>query len=331
MKRILTGIQPTGKLTIGNLIGGINQMKKYQNEYESFIFVPDMHSITIEQNPEELSKNILSTLAIYLACGIDKDKNTFYIQSENPYHANLSWVLECNTGFGQLSRMTQFKDKSQKKINVTTGLFTYPVLMAADILLYSADFVPTGIDQKQHVELARDIAISFNKKYGETFVVPEPIIPQIGAKIMDLQNPLIKMSKSSETGKGVIFLLDDEQTIRKKLKVAVTDSENIIKYDPENKPGVSNLLTIYACLNNITIIEAEKHFENQNYGALKTEVADVVCKTLLPIQEKYNEILSSNLIEDVLNKSYEKVLKISKEKYNEVKNKVGLGRKNIEI
>lgn len=331
MKRILTGLQPTGKLTLANLIGGINNIKKYQNEYESFIFVPDMHSITIEQDPKELNKNITNTIALYLACGIDKDNNTFYIQSENLYHANLSWILECHTGFGQLSRMTQFKDKSQKKINVTTGLFTYPVLMAADILLYSADYIPVGEDQKQHVELARDIAISFNKKYGETFVVPEPIIPKIGARIKDLQNPLIKMSKSSENGKGVIYLLDDETIIRKKFKSAVTDSENLIKFDPENKPGVSNLLTIYASLHNITISDAEDHFKDCNYGTLKTEVADIVCKTLLPIQERYNEILSSNLIEEVLSKSYNKVLEISKKKYNEVKSKVGLGRKNIEV
>lgn len=331
MKRILTGLQPTGKLTLANLIGGINNLKNFQNEYESFIFVPDMHSITIEQDPKILNQNITNTIALYLASGIDKDKNTFYIQSENLYHANLSWILECNTGFGQLSRMTQFKDKSQKKINVTTGLFTYPVLMAADILLYNADYIPVGEDQKQHVELARDIAISFNKRYGETFVVPEPIIPQIGARIKDLQNPLIKMSKSSENEKGVIYLLDSEEAIRKKLKSAVTDSENLIKYDPENKPGVSNLLAIYACLTNTTIVDAEKHFENCNYGTLKTEVADVVCNTLLPIQERYNKIISSNLVEEVLSKSYEKVLKISKEKYNEVKNKVGLGRKNIEV
>ncbi|MBE5746217.1 MAG: tryptophan--tRNA ligase [Clostridiales bacterium] len=326
MKRILTGLQPTGKLTLGNLIGGINQIKKYQNEFDSFIFVPDMHSITIEQNPIELRKNIISTIALYLACGIDKDKNTFYIQSENLYHANLSWILECNVGFGQLSRMTQFKDKSQKKINVTCGLFTYPVLMAADILLYSANFVPTGIDQKQHVELARDIAECFNKKYGNTFVVPEPIIPQLGAKIMDLQNPLIKMSKSAENEKGVIYLLDTEDVIRKKVKSAVTDSDNKVCYDSENKPGVSNLLTIYACLNNLCIIDAEKHFENYQYGAFKSEVAESIINTLKPIQEKYYEILNSNLIEEVLKNGYSKVLEISKEKYNEVKNKVGLGR-----
>ena len=253
MKRVLTGLQPTGRLTLGNYIGGISQMKKFQDEYESFIFVADMHAITIEQDPTKLNESIKSLLALYLACGVDKNKNTFYIQSENLYHANLSWVLECNTGFGQLSRMTQFKDKSQKKINVTSGLFTYPVLMASDILLYDAHFVPTGIDQKQHVELTRDIAINFNKKYGETFVVPEPIIPSLGAKIMDLQNPNIKMSKSNENEKGVIFLLDSEEVIRKKIKSSVTDSENEIYYNPETKPGIANLLTIYACMKNITI------------------------------------------------------------------------------
>ena len=192
-------------------------------------------------------------------------------------------------------------------------------------------YVPVGKDQLQHVEICRDVAMRFNKKYGETFVVPEPIIPKIGARIKDLQNPLIKMSKSSENGKGVIYLLDDEATIRKKFKSAVTDSENLIKFDPENKPGVSNLLTIYACLHDLTITEAEEHFKGCNYGTLKTEVADIVCQTLLPIQERYNEILSSNLIEEVLSKSYNKVLEISKKKYNVVKNKVGLEEYYIEL
>ena len=328
MKRVLTGLQPTGRLTLGNYIGGISQMKKFQDEYESFIFVADMHAITIEQDPTKLNESIKSLLALYLACGVDKNKNTFYIQSENLYHANLSWVLECNTGFGQLSRMTQFKDKSQKKINVTSGLFTYPVLMASDILLYDAHFVPTGIDQKQHVELTRDIAINFNKKYGETFVIPEPIIPSLGAKIMDLQNPNIKMSKSNENEKGVIFLLDSEEVIRKKIKSSVTDSENEIYYNPETKPGIANLLTIYACMKNITIKEAEEYFKGKNYGTLKNEVTEAVLGVVLPIQEKYYEYLNSNEIAEILEKGNLKTQQIAKEKFNIVKNKVGLGRKN---
>ena len=225
MKRILTGLQPTGVITLGNYIGAIKPMTKLQDEYESIIFIADMHAITIPQNREELPQKIKSLVALYLACGIDPTKNTIFIQSENPYHANVSWLLECNTYYGELSRMTQFKDKSLKNQNFTSGLLTYPVLMAADILIYDVDYVPVGIDQKQHVELARDIAIRFNKKYGDTFKVPEPFLNNIGTKINDLQEPTKKMSKSNENQKGVISLLDDEKTIRKKIMSATTDSD----------------------------------------------------------------------------------------------------------
>ena len=244
MKRILTGLKPSGELTLGSLIGCINQMVKLQDEYDSFMFVPDMHAITVKQDPKMLRERIRKNVALYLACGVDPDKNTIYLQSENLYHANLSWVLECTTYMGEASRMTQYKDKSSKGENVTVGLFTYPILMAADILLYDADYVPVGIDQKQHVELARDIALRFNKTYGDTFKMPEPMMSEVGVKIMDLQEPTKKMSKSDETYKGVILLLDDEKTIRKKIMSAVTDSDNKIYYDKDNKPGVSNLLTI---------------------------------------------------------------------------------------
>ena len=233
MKKILTGLQPSGELTIGNLIGSINQMKKYQDEYESYMFVPDLHSITVPQDPKLLHERIKKNIALYIACGIDPEKNTIYLQSDNLYHANLSWILECHTYIGEASRMTQFKDKSSKGENISVGLFTYPVLMASDILLYDADFVPVGVDQKQHVELARDIAIRFNNKYGQTFTVPECLMPKVGAKIMDLQEPTKKMSKSDETYKGVILLLDDEKTIRKKIMSAVTDSESKVYYDKD--------------------------------------------------------------------------------------------------
>lgn len=323
MKRVLTGLQPTGNLTLGNYIGSISQMKIYQDEYESFIFVADMHSITIPRSPEELRTKSRDLLCLYLACGIDKDKNTFFIQSQNLNHTNLAWILECNTPYGQLTRMTQFKDKSQKGQSVTSGLFTYPVLMASDILLYDANLVPTGIDQKQHVELARDIAINFNKKYGDTFVIPEPCIQKIGANIMDLQNPCIKMSKSNENPKGVIYLMDDEETIRKKFKSAVTDSDGEIYYDVEKKAGISNLLTIYSCMKSKSMEEVCAYFKGQNYGTLKNEVAQSVIDVLIPIQKRFKEIRESNLIEEILKRDYSKVFDISSKKLLEVKEKVG--------
>ena len=326
MKRILTGLKPSGELTLGSLIGCINQMVKLQDEYDSFMFVPDMQAITVKQDPKMLRERIRKNVALYLACGVDPDKNTIYLQSENLYHANLSWVLECTTYMGEASRMTQYKDKSSKGENVTVGLFTYPILMAADILLYDADYVPVGIDQKQHVELARDIALRFNKTYGDTFKMPEPMMSEVGVKIMDLQEPTKKMSKSDETYKGVILLLDDEKTIRKKIMSAVTDSDNKIYYDKDNKPGVSNLLTIYSSLENISIEEAEDYFKDYNYGNFKKEVADLVVSVLSNIQTKYNEIINGTMLDDILDKGREKTCEIAKEKTLDVFRKVGLGR-----
>lgn len=326
MKRILTGLKPSGELTLGSYIGGIKGTIERQDKYESFIFVPDMHAITIKQDRELLKERIKKNVALYLACGVDPEKNVIYLQSENLYHANLSWVLECNTYIGEASRMTQYKDKSSKGENVTVGLFTYPVLMAADILLYDSDYVPVGIDQKQHVELARNIAERFNKNYGETFVVPEPLIPKVGAKIMDLQNPTKKMSKSDDTYKGVILLLDEEKVIRKKIMSAVTDSESKVYYDPENKPGISNLLTIYSSLKEIDIKEAEKYFKDYNYGNFKKEVADLVVEKLLIIQDKYNKLINSPEIDKILDRGKEITNNIAKKKLEEVFNKVGLGR-----
>ena len=326
MKKILTGLQPSGELTLGSLIGGISQSIKYQDMYDSYIFVPDMHAITVEQDPKLLKERIRKNVALYIACGLDINKNTIYIQSENLYHANLSWILECTTYMGEASRMTQFKEKSKNKENISVGLFTYPILMASDILLYSPDLVPTGIDQKQHVELARNIAIRFNNKFGETFKIPEPMIPEVGAKIKDLQDPTKKMSKSSDNPKGILYLLDSEEVVRKKIMSAVTDSEGKVYFDEENKPGISNLLTIYSFFKNINIKEAEEYFKDYNYGSLKKEVADIVVEKLNKIQEKYNEIVNSDVIDKKLDEDLVKVNNEAKLKYEEVRNKVGLGR-----
>ncbi len=326
MKKILTGLQPTGELTLGNYIGAIKQMKEYQEKYESYLFVADMHSITINQDSKILREKSKSLIALYLACGIDPQKNIIFLQSDNIYHANISWVLECNTYFGELSRMTQFKDKSSKHQNFTAGLFTYPILMAGDILLYDVDYVPVGKDQKQHVELTRDIAQRFNKKYGETFKIPEPLINKVGANIMDLVDPTKKMSKSSENKKGIIQLLDDEKMIRKKIMGATTDSFGKIHYDTQNQPGISNLMTIYASLKNCPIEMVEEQFKDSNYGSFKKEVADLVIDILLPIQTKYRELLNSNQIDDILDHGKDVTTKIACKKYELVKQKVGLGR-----
>lgn len=326
MEKILTGLQPTGVITLGNYIGAIKQMIKYQDMYESYIFIADMHSITIPQDPIELSKNIKSLLALYLACGIDPKKNKIFLQSENEYHANISWILECNTYYGELSRMTQFKDKSKKNANFTSGLLTYPVLMAADILAYDVDYVAVGVDQKQHVELARDIAERFNKKFGNTFKMPNPLMTKEGTKIMDLVDPTKKMSKSSENQKGVIRLLDDPEIIRKKIMGATTDSDMKICFDVENKPGISNLINIYASLTGKTIKEVEEIFKDKKYGELKGCVADVVIQELSVIQKRYYEIINSGELNKILDDGINFTRNISKNKFELMKNKMGLHR-----
>lgn len=326
MDRVITGLQPSGELTIGSLIGGINNAVKMQEKYDLFIFAADLHSITVPQDPKLLKERIKKNIALYIACGIDPKKTTLFIQSENLYHTNLAWILECNTYMGEASRMTQYKDKSQKFKNIPVGLFTYPILMAADILLYDAKYVPVGQDQKQHVELTRDIAERFNKKYGDIFVVPEPLIPEVGAKIQDLQDPTKKMSKSDENQKGIIFLLDDENTIRKKIMSAVTDSENKIYYDPVNKPGISNLITIYSCFSNMNIEMVSNKFKDYNYGNFKKEVAEIVIEKIIEIQDRYNKIINSNELDEILDNGNKKVFDISRVKYNQVIDKIGLGR-----
>lgn len=323
MKRLLTGLQPTGVITLGNYIGSIKQMVREQGKYESFIFVADMHAITVPNSNLNLKENTRSLIALYLACGIDPKKNTIFVQSQNEYHANLSWILECNSNFGELSRMHQFKEKSKNKENFTAGLFTYPVLMASDILIYDTDYVPVGIDQKQHVELARDIAIRFNNKYGDTFKVPEPVISSTGTKIMDLITPTKKMSKSSENQNGVIRLLDDPEIIRKKIMKATTDSESIVRFDEENKPGISNLINIYSALTNKSIDEIESEFKDANYGTFKKCVCDVVIEELSKIREKYFEYLNSDIIDEILEEGRQKSRMYAKAKYEAVKNKIG--------
>lgn len=326
MKKILTGLQPTGVITLGNYVGAIKQMVKYQDDYDSYIFIADLHSITVPQEPNVLKNNIRSLVALYLACGIDADKNTIFIQSENEYHTNISWLLECNTYFGELSRMTQFKDKSSKNVNFSAGLFTYPVLMASDILAYDIDYVPVGIDQKQHVEIARDIAIRFNKKFGDTFKVPDVMISDSGTKIMDLVTPDKKMSKSSENPKGVIRLLDDLNSVRKKIMSATTDSDMEVRFDSVNKPGISNLINIYSALTGKDIKSIEDGFKGFNYGDFKKTVADVVCDELSGIQERYNEIINSPRLDEILDEGIMKTRVIAKKKYEIMKERMGLGR-----
>ncbi len=323
-KSILTGIQPSGVITLGNYIGAIRQMVKMQDEFKSYIFIADMHAITVPQEPKALHENIRSLIAMYIACGIDVEKNIIFLQSENEYHANISWILECNTPFGELSRMTQFKDKSSKNVNFYAGLFTYPVLMAADILAYDVDYVPVGIDQKQHVELARNIAERFNKKYGETFKIPDVYITKEGTKIMDLVDPTKKMSKSSDNPKGVIRILDDIEEIRKKIMGATTDSDCLIKYDPENKPGISNLINICVSLTNKSITEIETEFTGKNYGEFKKYVASIVTEEITKIQNKYYEIINSDYLDKILDENVKITREIAKEKFLAMKSKVGL-------
>ncbi len=325
MKKIITGIQPSGVITLGNYIGAIKQMVKMQDEYESYIFIADMHAITVPQDSKTLHDNIISLLALYIACGIDPNKNVIFLQSENEYHANISWLLECLTPYGELSRMTQFKDKSSKNANFGAGLFTYPVLMAADILAYDVDYVPVGIDQKQHVELARDIAIRFNKKFGDTFKIPDVKISKSGTKIMDLVNPTKKMSKSSDNPKATIRILDNPEEIRKKIMSATTDSGCDIKFDVENKPGISNLINIVVALTGKTIQEVEEEFSGKNYGEFKKYVADIVVSEVINIQEKYNELINNKeVLDKILNDGVKITREIAKNKFNAMKNKMGL-------
>ena len=325
-KRMLSGIKPTGKLTLGNYIGAIKQFITYQDDYEMFIFIADLHSLTLPIDPKELRKNTEDMIAIYLACGLDPNKVVLFKQSDVCEHAELGYVMACNSNMGELSRMTQYKDKSAKlgtNESIPTGIYIYPTLMAADILLYDADFVPVGIDQKQHVELTRDLAIRFNSRYGETFKVPAPVIAKTGAKIASLSNPEKKMSKS-EGDKGTIYLLDDLNVSKKKIMSAVTDSDNTICYDLENKPGISNLLTIMSCLSNRTIDNIINEYNGKGYGEFKKAVAEVVIKELETLQTKVNEIKSSGIIDQVLEDGANKAKYLARKKLNKVYRKIGI-------
>lgn len=292
-KVIFSGVQPSGALTIGNYLGAIKNWVKLQDEYECYYCVVDMHAITVPQEPKELRKNTLEILSLYLACGLDPEKNTLFIQSHVSSHAELCWVLSTMTYMGQLNRMTQFKEKSQKsELNLNAGLFTYPVLMAADILIYGADVVPVGEDQKQHLELARDLAERFNNRYSDTFTVPEPFIPEFGAKIMSLQDPCKKMSKSDEDPNAYILLLDDEATIKRKIKRAVTDSLGIVKYSDEQL-GLKNLITIYSKFTGESVSEIEEKYQGQGYGLFKEDLAHVISEGLRPIREKVDYYMNN--------------------------------------
>ena len=290
-KVMLSGIQPSGELHIGNYLGPLRHWPEMIEEYDCYFFMADLHTITVRQDPAQLRRRVLTQVAQYIACGLDPAKCTLFIQSHVPAHAQLGWVLDCYTMFGELSRMTQFKDKAAKhKDNINAGLFTYPVLMAADILLYQADFVPVGADQKQHVEIARDIAERFNGIYSPTFTVPEPIIPQHGARVMSLQDPTRKMSKSDGNNNGCISVLDDPDTIMRKFKRAITDSEACVRYS-DDKPGVKNLMEIYSCITGKSMEEIEGEFAGKGYGDFKPAVAEAVIGELRPIQERFKEIL----------------------------------------
>ena len=323
-KTILTGLKPTGSLTLGNYIGSIKQMVRMQDEYKSYLFVADMHAITVENDPGELHKNIKDFIALYLACGVDPEKNVVYLQSDIEYIPAISWLLECNTYYGELSRMIQFKEKSKKNANFSVGLLTYPVLMAVDILAVDADYVPVGIDQKQHVELTRDIAIRFNKKYGDTFNIPEPMVTKVGTKIMDLVDPSKKMSKTEDNPKGVIGLLDPPEVARKKIMSATTDSEMSVRYDPEKKPGISNLINIYASLTETAIEDIQDKFKDSNYGEFKREVADQVCSFLEKIQKRYHELVDSKELDEILKKGASEVRELAKDKFLKMKKEIGL-------
>ena len=329
--RFLSGIQPSGNITLGNYLGAVKNFVRLQNreDFTDFlVFIADMHAITVPQDKEALRKNIKSLAAIYIACGLDPEKVHIFIQSEVPAHAQLGWILQCTGYIGELERMTQFKDKKEKQTaGVSVGLLTYPSLMAADILLYDTNLVPVGQDQKQHLELTRDLAMRFNQRYGETFVVPDPFVSKEGAKIMSLADPTKKMSKSDPNPKGFISLLDDINVIKKKIKSAVTDSDGVIKFDKENKPGISNLLTIASCISGQSIEELEEKYKDSNYATFKEDVANLVVAEIEPIQKKYNEIINSSYIDEVLNNGRDYANYLANKKIQKVYNKVGLGRK----
>lgn len=325
-KRMLSGIKPTGKLTLGNYIGAIKQFITYQDEYEMFVFIADLHALTLPIDPKELRQNTKDLISIYLACGLDPEKVVLFKQSDVHEHAELGYIMACSSNMGELSRMTQYKDKTSKlnsNESIPTGIYIYPTLMAADILLYDPDYIPVGIDQKQHVELTRDLAIRFNSRYSDTFKIVEPVTAKTGAKINSLSNPDKKMSKS-ESDKGTIYLLEDLNITRKKIMSAITDSDSSIKFDPINKPGVSNLLTIMSALTGDDVNVIASKYDGEGYGTFKKAVADVVCKELGELQEKVKSIQSSGIIDKVLEEGAMKASHYARKKLSKVYRKIGL-------
>ena len=325
---MLSGIQPSGELCIGNFLGAIKNWEKLQNNYNSIFLVVDMHALTVKQSPAELRNRCLSFVAQYIACGIDPEKSTIAIQSHIPQHAELMWILSTMTSMGELNRMTQYKDKSNKnKLNINAGLFTYPVLMASDILLYQADLVPVGADQKQHLELARNLAIRFNSEYTDTFKVPEPYIAKNGARIMSLQNPENKMSKSDVNKNNYISLLDKPDIIRAKIKKSVTDSSSEILFD-RSRPGISNLMTIYSLVTNKSIKSIEKSFCGKMYSDFKQDLADSLIEVLEPIQDQYNEIIQDKeYLANILERGAQNAFYIARKTLSKVYRKVGFVKK----
>lgn len=325
MKRVFSGVQPTGNIHIGNYLGALKQFVELQEENECIYCIVDMHSITVPQDPKELRKHTLDVAALYMAVGLDPKKSIIFVQSDVPGHAELSWVLTCNSYTGELSRMTQFKDKSKGKESAPTGLFTYPILMAADILLYDTDIVPVGNDQKQHIEICRDIAIRVNNKYKKTFVVPDGRFLKSGARIMALDDPTKKMSKSAENIHSRISLLDEPNKIKKSIMRATTDSEGSIRFDPENKPGVSNLLTIYSVFSGMEMVDIEKKYEGCGYGDFKKDLVELTTQSLAPIKERFNEIRESEELIKVLKDGAERAGAIAEKTMKRVKDNFGLG------
>ena len=325
MKRMLSGIKPTGQLTLGNYIGALKNFVSYQDEYEMIVFIANLHCITEYQDPNNLSKNLKDAIALYLACGLDPNKSTIFLQTDVPEHATLGYILSCYTYMGELNRMTQFKDKSSKQEgNISAGMYVYPCLMAADILLYNPDYVPVGDDQKQHVELTRDIALRFNHKYEDVFKLPEPLISKVGARIMDLSDPSKKMSKSDQSDKGCIYLLDDLKVARKKIMSAVTDSLNEIKLDKENQAGLYNLIEIGSALSNRPMQDIVDEYQGQGYGKLKGYIADLVCNELEMMQSKYQEIINSGQLEKIMAEGAKKASIIAKDTLAQVTKLIGL-------
>ena len=326
-KRMLSGIKPSGDLTLGSYLGAIKNWAERADSYECFYFMADLHAITVRQNPADLRRRTLEQLAQYIACGLDPEKNTLFIQSHIHQHAELGWVLNCYTMFGELSRMTQFKDKSAKNAdNINGGLFTYPSLMAADILLYQPDYVPVGEDQKQHVELCHTIARRFNGVYGDVFKIPEPFVPKVGARIMSLTNPTAKMSKSENEDTGRVLVMDTPETIMRQFKRAITDSdtENCVRYDKENKPGVSNLMTIYSACTGKSFEEIEQEFAGCGYGKFKPAVGEAVVETLRPIREEATRLMKDKAyLESVYRSGAEKAGFVAEKTLRKVYKKVG--------